>query len=196
MSYPSAPFVLTRRQEKVPITGALIHTITPRLYWKGRHHSFGLGAVEMASATITNGFTGEVPTSNTFAAKHDQYNKIPPRHTAFLVDMMEFWDATTPGVAHTRNVTTTSGSKEITVGSGRLLTIGQGISGTGIPTGARIDDIVIDAESPLALVKVILTHAATGSGTVEATLTGANLVAQLPFADFGSFASSAQSTIT
>lgn len=101
----------------------------------------------------------------------DSVTAIEPRIWKKVRTRVEFWDAATPGVAMTLSATTVSGSATVTVPDNSVLTPTQEISGTGIPTGAKILSIPITSSTT-----VILTHQATASATVTATLTGANYV--------------------
>lgn len=196
MSFPSTWKVLSRDGELTTITGAACRTVTPRLFYKGKMHKFGLSAAEVGggmggafSALIDGGavstsgvlaadpYYATVPTASTVLAKHDAYTQTDPRHTSEKLDIVEFWDAATPGFAMTCSVTTTSGSASVVVSdASKIFTIGQGISGTGIPSGAKIIGIAVSA-TPATATTLYLSHQCTGSATVEATLTGANVLA-------------------
>lgn len=208
MAYPTTPYALNRDGIAVLLTGAACHTITPRIYYRGKTHSFGLLAYEVnggtgptniedATVSLTgNSFDGMAPFANSWAAKHDQYTLTDPRHTGEKLDMIEWWDATTPGHAMTMTVTTVSGSATLTVPSTRRLTIGQAITGTGIPTGAKIADFLNTSATPGLVTSVLLTHQCTASASVEATLTGANLIAQMPLRDFALFSPALPASIS
>lgn len=196
MAFPTTYYLVSTTGEKLTITGALIRTVTPRLFFFGKHHKFGLNANEVGggmggvyatgvvdAGTPANSFAltaddyhTATPAAGSVLGKHDAYAQIDPRHTAVKLDVVEFWDAVTPGFACTASVATTSGSATVTVGDTRLFTVGQGITATGVPSGARIAGIVHTGGTPAASTQLILTHQATATATVEGTFTGGNLL--------------------
>lgn len=107
----------------------------------------------------------------------------------FLLRMArEFWDGADVGFAGGITATTASGSAVITVPTNEGLVVGQKISGTGIPAGARIvgipnapHSVLSDVANDMALyspygTKVILSHQATADATITATLSGSNWI--------------------
>jgi hypothetical protein len=103
---------------------------------------------------------------------------IAPRVRVKLHTIIQWWDAVTVGHAMTMSVTTTSGSAQVTVPDARRLTPGQSITGTGIPAGTTIESIFSIVNGIVTTTVAILSQQATASGTVSATLTGANLLGE------------------
>jgi hypothetical protein len=106
----------------------------------------------------------------------DEVAHYPWRTKRYVRWLWEFWDASTVGDAMTLTVTTTIGSATITVSDCALLTPGQAISATGIPTGAIIFNFLEPASGSMLVndTTVKLSHQATASASVAATLTGSN----------------------
>ena len=115
----------------------------------------------------------------------DSYKHVPKRYIPKLATLIEYWDALTVGLAMTMSVTTTSGSTALTVPNNEVLTPGQAITGTGIPAGTTIlQTIPVPLNGVIIFTSAVMSQAATASGTVTATLTGANKVGEIMQAEF------------
>jgi len=83
------------------------------------------------------------------------------------------------------DVALVNGSAEITVPDASLLTPGQAISGTNIPTNTVILSIFIITNGDYPdTTKAMMSRKATNSGTSEATLTGSNKVGEIMQSEF------------
>lgn len=150
-------------------------------YLGNAHNTLGTTG---STVSLAGGAEAVVQNSTAFAdasfQEGDEYNHIWPRQTEKLRTMVQFWSGAI-GHAMTLTVDTTSGSATIIVPDNELLTPGQLISGTGIPTGARILSVLVpEAASAtnhnFSRTKVILSHQCTATASVEATLTGSDLL--------------------
>lgn len=114
----------------------------------------------------------------------DAYTHIPKRNVPKLDELVEYWDSETVGDAMTMSVTTVSGSATITVPDAQLLTPGQAISGTGIPLGTVILDILSESAGVITKTTAVMSQQATATGTAAATLTGGNRVGKYKESEF------------
>lgn len=131
----------------------------------------------LAAITHTTKVSGTLSAaaSSVDVSLSDDVSHYPNRIKEYIRWKLEFWDATTVGIAiASLSVTTTSGSAIIVVADSSLLTPGQAISGTGIPAGTTISEILPIADGIHSKTSVVLSSQATASGTVIATLTGSN----------------------
>lgn len=119
----------------------------------------------------------------------DSYTHIPKRYVPKLDTLIQFWDALTPGQAMTISVTTVSGNATVTVSDATLLTPGQGITGAGIPAGTTILNFITQAAGVISTTAVVLSQQAIATATVEATLTGGNLLGEVMQSEFISWGS-------
>ena len=111
-------------------------------------------------------------------AQSDDYTHIPERHCDEIHTLVEFWDSDTVGEAFTATIATTSGSATIVVPDSERFTPGQSIAATGIPTGAKVLRTITHAAGVITRTSVVLSHKATASADVEATMTGGNKVGE------------------
>lgn len=118
------------------------------------------------AATLVNNAAGALASR---VYLDDVASAVEPHIWKKIRTRVEFWSGVIGNALPTLSVTTTSGSATLTVSDNSLLTPGQAISGTGIPTGAVIMFVPFATRT-----SVILTHQATASATVTATLTGSN----------------------
>lgn len=177
-TYRDDPVQLLNAQGYEPVSGVNVGAAT-----RGSGAVTDGGGIGMYAgwALAIDSTATQTPIPEVYAA--DPILHIPPRQKAKLRTLVEWWDDVTPGVAMTLTITTVSGSAIITVSDAQLLTPGQGITATGVPTGAKILSILplapsgASAGSP-TLTTAVLSHQATASASVEATLTGSNKLAE------------------
>lgn len=150
--------------------------------------SAGVAAPTLATTLVNGNVYSITATGASSVAQSDDYTHVPERHCDELHTLMEFWDSDTVGEAFTATVTTTSGSATITVADAERFTPGQGISGTGIPTGARVLRTLTHAAGVITRTSVVLTHKCTASADVEATMTGGNKVGEFLHAEWTGWA--------
>lgn len=117
-------------------------------------------------------------------SEEDAYKHVPKRFVPKLDTICEFWDDTLVGLAMTISVTTTLNSATITVPDATLLTPGQGITGTGIPAGTIILNILSQSNGVITTTTAVMSQQATAAGTVAGTLTGSNLVGRFKYSEF------------
>ncbi len=122
-----------------------------------------------AAATVVNDWTTGDLATRVFV--DDVVAAIEPHIWKKIAWRVEFWDGPI-GREMTMTVGTTSNSATISVPDNSLLTPGQLIAGTNIPTGARILYVPYSTRT-----SVILSHKATNTGDVEATFDGSNWLA-------------------
>lgn len=132
-------------------------------------------AVAQVAATTSYSVTAKGASST---LQDDAYTHVPKRFIPKLATLVEFWDSEVVGHALTMTVTTTSGSATITVPDSEILTPGQAVSGTGIPTGAKVLSTLTQSNGVITRTTAVLTHKCTGSADVEATFTGGNKVGE------------------
>ena len=125
-------------------------------------------AASVDGVTVVTDAPGE--TTGERAIVDDSGTATPPHFWQKARTRVEFWSGVI-GIAQTMTVTTTSGSATLTVGSNLSVIPGQAISGTGIPSGATVVSVPVDA-----LTSIIISHQATASAAVAATLTGSDYV--------------------
>lgn len=140
----------------------------------------GISAPKVGDGALTTGlYSTLVPSTITNVESFslsDEVSHYAWRVKEYVRWLVEVWDSAVVGHAMTMTVDTTSGSATITVPDGTLLTPGQAISGTGIPTGAKVLEILPITDGIPSRTSVKLTHKCTASAAVEATLTGSNRI--------------------
>lgn len=168
---------------------------TPSLVVGGAGAAFGADAAVSVSGGTSQTVTTVGATSIEIVAPssvelEDAYTHIPQRFIPRLETLSEFWDDDTVGLAMTMTVTTVSGSAVITVPDATLLTPGQGITGTGIPAGTIILNILSQAAGVITTTTAVMSQQATASGSVAAVLTGSNKVGEFMQSEFVAWGSS------
>lgn len=141
----------------------------------------GQGGVS-GSGPATTTYLTEVPATISSPAQDvqvislsDEIGHYPWRVKEYIRWQLQFWDAATVGLAiPSLSVATTSGSATLTTSDTTLLTPGQAISGTGIPTGAIVLAHLDISDGLPNRTQIIISSQATASATVIATLTGSN----------------------
>lgn len=101
----------------------------------------------------------------------DVASAVEPHIWKKIRTRVEFWDGVIGNAIPTLSVATVSGNATLTVSDNSLLTPGQAVSGAGIPSGAIIMFVPFTTRTT-----VIISHQATATATVIATVTGSNYV--------------------
>lgn len=204
MSFPTKCWILAEVGNQIEIAGALAWTRKRVLYSESAYRdSFNAafmggaipntsnvtggklsGALLAENAAASTTYLTQVPASIAAPAANvqvlslsDEIGHYPWRIKVYVRYLIQFWDATTVGQAMTISATTVSGNPTITVPDSELLTPGQAITGTGIPTGTIVLRTIAITEGLPVTTAAILSQNATASATVAATLTGANCLA-------------------
>ena len=206
MAFPTTLYAYLESGIQVKITGAVRETRKPVITWDKEKYrdvpSLVVGgasgaqgdATSLQSVSVAGGVAPTVTfvrgDNNVYAiggssvSQEDGYTHVPKRNVPKLDELVEYWDSETVGDAMTMTVTTVSGSAIITVPDAQLLTPGQAIAGTGIPAGATILDILSESNGVITKTVAVMSHQATASAAVEATLTGGNRVGKYKESEF------------
>lgn len=202
MALPTPLFAFLESGIQVKIVGAVAETRKPIIVFDKEMfrdvptfvNGAAAGSLGANASAVANGIA---PTASVNAAvpdatasgessvkEEDAYKHVPKRYVPKLDTLIEFWDAATVGHAMTLSVTTLINNATITVPDATLLTPKQGITGTGIPAGTTILSILSQANGIITTTTAVMSQQATASGTVAATLTGANKVGEVMQSEF------------
>lgn len=201
MAFPSSLVAYLESGITVTILNAVRETRKPVITWDKEKFrdsppvvvggAAGAGALSSdptvsvagGSTQTVTGFSDNIVAPSS-VIQDDAFTHVPKRNVPKLDELVEYWDSETVGDAMTMSVTTVSGSATITVPDAQLLTPGQAISGTGIPLGTIILDILSESAGVITKTTAVMSQQATATGTAAATLTGGNRVGKYKESEF------------
>lgn len=206
MSMPTPLFAILDNGQQVKIENALRRTRKPIVVFDKEKYRdkptpvvASAGAVDAAAISAVAGVAGIgfdvteelagdmiLVAGQSSIVEEDDFTHVPKRNVPKLDTLVEFWDdEDLVGLEMKMSVTVAMDSAEITVPDATLLTPGQKISAaTLIPADTIILSILSEADGVIDTTKAKISQAATGDGTVLATLEGSNLVGEFKESEF------------